>query len=327
MNNADELFEQGKRLFSIGQYENSFRLFLEAAEQGHSEAQYYVGDMYYEGLGVSVDMGESFIWMKKAAENGNVLAMTNVGRCYQYGDGVAIDYEKALEWTMKAAENGDPMGLHNIATFYRDGSLLPKDEDKAIAYFKKAVDKGLGRAMNNLGVIYQDRGEYSEAYKLYSMAAERKEPLAFGNLAHMHYQGLGCEKDILKAIDFAVQETNPKESFVSWFLPYIGIRLVARAMTLMDDGLDAPNCIAYAHRCRIPSSWWLDAPYPVAFELEDRFEEARAIRQGNEYLVERKMQEAFRSFSYALYIAPNKETLSSLLAIDPDFLSEVDGIN
>lgn len=326
MNGADALFEQGKELFSAQQFEDAFRVLLEVAEQEHPEAQYYVGDMYYQGLGVPPDAAKSFLWTKRAAENGIVLAMTNVGRCYQYGDGVDVDNDKALEWTMKAAENGDPMGIHNIATFYVEGSLLPKDEEKAIEYYNKAIAKGFGRSMNDLGVLYQRRGCYSEAYALYLKAAELKEPLAFGNLAHMHYEGLGCDKDILRAIDYAIQELNPQESFVSWFLPYIGIRLVARAMTLHDKGIDAPVCISYAHRCRIPSSWWLDSPYAIEFTLQDQIEEGQAIRKGQELLAEGETEEAIKSFSYALYIAPNKDTLSSLLTIDPDFLAEVNEI-
>ena len=65
----------------------------------------------------------------------------------------------------------------------------------------------------------------------------------------------------------------------------------------------------------------------MAFELEDRLTEARAIKDGEKYLAEGKTQEAIGAFSFALYIAPNKNTLASLLAIDPDFLSEVQGIN
>ena len=84
---------------------------------------------------------------------------------------------------------------------------------------------------------------------------------------------------------------------------------MARAMTLLDEGFDAPKCIYYAHRCRIPSSWWLDAPCAVAFVYEDRCAEAQARRDGEKYLAEGETQKAIRSFSITLYMAPNKDTL------------------
>jgi len=43
----------------------------ESAEQGNPIAQYVLGTMYYDGVGVLKDYKEAAKWIKKAYENGN----------------------------------------------------------------------------------------------------------------------------------------------------------------------------------------------------------------------------------------------------------------
>ena len=78
----------------------AFDWYMEAAEQGHVEAQYEVGEMYSNGLGDE----EAFDWFMKAAEQDHAEAQYKVGEAYYCGKGVDEDLEEAFVWYLKSAE-------------------------------------------------------------------------------------------------------------------------------------------------------------------------------------------------------------------------------
>ena len=45
-----------------------------AAEQGYAQAQYDLGKMYIDGVGVTRDVNEAKIWLGKSAAQGNAKA-------------------------------------------------------------------------------------------------------------------------------------------------------------------------------------------------------------------------------------------------------------
>jgi TPR repeat protein len=75
-----------------------------AEEDNNDEAQYYLGLMYVDGLGVSADPYEGFKWIMKAAEQENTDAMYQISDMYRYGIGTAKDTVKANEWEEDADE-------------------------------------------------------------------------------------------------------------------------------------------------------------------------------------------------------------------------------
>src|SRR4051812_292680 len=80
---------------------NEHRLFLsleKLAKDGNPEAQYDIGMMYNNGLGVSQDPAKAFEWFRKAADAGEPLASYKVG-CYYAGQFgvVEMDLAKARE--------------------------------------------------------------------------------------------------------------------------------------------------------------------------------------------------------------------------------------
>lgn len=77
------------------------------AENGHAEAQYYLGIMYDDGKGVEQDSAQAAQWYRRAAENGMAAAQCNLAGMYETGDGVPTDYIQAKKWYRLAAEQGD----------------------------------------------------------------------------------------------------------------------------------------------------------------------------------------------------------------------------
>jgi hypothetical protein len=51
-----------------------------AAEQGDSDAQYRLGDLYERGDGVELDIGQALKFYQMAADHGNTDALDALGR-------------------------------------------------------------------------------------------------------------------------------------------------------------------------------------------------------------------------------------------------------
>jgi TPR repeat protein len=77
-----------------------------AAEQGHAEAQYQLGLMYFRGKGVTRDYDQARKWTRKAAEQDYAGAQFNMGIMFFKGKGVSQDYTQAHMWFSLAAANG-----------------------------------------------------------------------------------------------------------------------------------------------------------------------------------------------------------------------------
>ena len=73
------------------------------AAQGEAEAQYDLGVMYANGLGVPEDDAEAVRWYRLAAEQGLGQAQINLAIMYENGKGVPQDYVQAHIWYNLAA--------------------------------------------------------------------------------------------------------------------------------------------------------------------------------------------------------------------------------
>ncbi|KAF9295978.1 hypothetical protein BGZ88_001000 [Linnemannia elongata] len=122
-------------------YAEAMTWYQKAAEQGHATAQYNIGSLYHQGLGMSQDYAEAMTWFRKAAEQGDATAQYYyIGIMYEIGLGVTKDTSKALGWYKTAAEQGDSDAENAVDKLERKGynvnakdmSLIPiraREED------------------------------------------------------------------------------------------------------------------------------------------------------------------------------------------------------
>lgn len=82
--------------YNRASYQTALKVWLPQAEQGNSEAQAYVGEIYEKGLGVAPDYAIAAKWYKKAAAQGSSRAQINLGYLYEKGLGVDQDVATAL---------------------------------------------------------------------------------------------------------------------------------------------------------------------------------------------------------------------------------------
>ena len=85
-----------------------------AAEQGNADAQYGLGNMYADGIGVRRDFYEAARWYRLAATQGNPYAQNNLGLMYETGTGVREDFAEAFRWYRLAADQGNPEAQYNL---------------------------------------------------------------------------------------------------------------------------------------------------------------------------------------------------------------------
>ena len=123
-------------------FQESFHLFKKAAEQGHSDSQFYIGKFYHLGNGAyfgspaSKSFFEALKWYELAANQNNYKAQNNIGILYYLGDGDSsfkgfkVDATKSLDWFKLAINNGSKSAETNaeIAQSYLYGR-----DDKRIA--------------------------------------------------------------------------------------------------------------------------------------------------------------------------------------------------
>ena len=67
--------ENASKLCLMGNYKESFNLYMEAAKSGNADGMYAVATFYHKGLYVPRDLKQAYIWYKMAAMKGHVQAI------------------------------------------------------------------------------------------------------------------------------------------------------------------------------------------------------------------------------------------------------------
>ncbi len=138
---ADD-FKDGKEAYEREDYTAAISFFKRSAEQGNAYAQYSIGQMYRQGLGVTQNYKQAVSWYQKAAEQGNAYAQVNVGMMYDQGLGVTQDSKQAVSWYQKAAEQGITQAQYNLGMMYGNGRGVTQDYIEAYKWHSIASASG-----------------------------------------------------------------------------------------------------------------------------------------------------------------------------------------
>lgn len=101
------------------------------AEKGDPDAQYYIGCVYYDGIGEEQNYTEAFAWFSKSAKQGNVHAQLMLGKMYHDGQGITKDYTEAFNWLKKAAEQDSALAQYAVGLMYANGEGIKQDTTEA----------------------------------------------------------------------------------------------------------------------------------------------------------------------------------------------------
>ncbi|KAI1804086.1 HCP-like protein [Daldinia bambusicola] len=131
-------------------------LFTQAAELGHAEASYRMGDAYEHGkLNCPRDPALSVHFYTGAAERGHAAAMMGLCAWYMVGADPILekDEEEAYEWARRSAELGYTKAQYAVGYFTEMGIGCRRDILEANVWYVKAADAGDERAKQRLAAI------------------------------------------------------------------------------------------------------------------------------------------------------------------------------
>jgi TPR repeat protein len=201
---TQELYNNAVDFYNQKKYTEAFDAFYKAAQQGHADAQNFLGTIYFDGIANNMQSyPQAMFWYKKAAEQGNMYAQGNLGNMYFEGLGTKQDYVQAFHWCQKAAEQGYASSQNKLGLMYKRGLGVTKDIQKSVQWYQKAAEQGNAAAQNNLGNKYFEGDgltkDYAKAMEWYQKAATQGNANAQNKLGVMYENGLNTAKDIKQA--------------------------------------------------------------------------------------------------------------------------------
>ena len=224
-------------------YDKAFEHFGHAAEKGHPDGMYNIGRIYKYALGRPENPEAALEYFGKAADAGDMDAHIELALCYEQGYG-GLDYDpnKAMHYMSIASDNEWAYAQYKMGCYYYYG-LAEQDVDKGMEYLHKAYDNGSPLAALVIGdhhlyaredgIDYKDaflyykfaeeRGYVSEgiglcykygigteeneaeAFKAFSIAADRGYTAAKYNLGLCYKYGIGTSKSLSEAYGWMIQ--------------------------------------------------------------------------------------------------------------------------
>ncbi|WP_444902157.1 tetratricopeptide repeat protein [Microbulbifer sp. SSSA007] len=148
------------------------RIMEVGSEKGNPVAKFHLGNVYMYGLeSVPIDQKKGFSYLLEAAELGHTQAQYNVAASYKLGEGVPQNSNMALNWYLEAAKQDHHQAQLQAALIYYND----KKYSKAVKLYKQSANNGNINAQLLLGGAYQyGQGvpqNYKSAYIWYSIAA------------------------------------------------------------------------------------------------------------------------------------------------------------
>ena len=158
---AQKEVEIGREYFKNKDYENAFKHFQVAYDNGSIEATYHLGNMYYYGEWVEEDHKKGNEYFLECASNSDtdndyvIQAMFNIANAYYNGDEVEQNIDIAFDWYLKAANNGHLTSMLNVGIAYFSGNQgLDQDFNNAMTYLLPVAEEGYDIAQHMVGLLY-----------------------------------------------------------------------------------------------------------------------------------------------------------------------------
>ena len=195
-----------------GNYEQALANFNESEKTPNAEAEYWLGYMYENGLGLTRNYKEAQKYYELSVQNGGVRALSALGKMYQDGRTGKAEPEKAFELFRKAADLKNTEAIFNVALAYENGKGVAADSQKAYKNFSEAARRGHPEAMYYVG-RYLEEGvvtsvNIQEAAKNYKKAAERGVTEAEMAMGRCYENGLGVARSLPKSYESYLAAAN-----------------------------------------------------------------------------------------------------------------------
>jgi TPR repeat protein len=156
-------FQDGLNYYNSQEYTKAYNIFLNLSKNGYEEAQYNLGLLYMDGLGVEKN-------------------------CH-----------KAIHWFKKASLKDDVDATFNIAALYDAGECIEEDNDEALFWYEKAINLDDEEAIYFAGVIYSEKKDYKKSYDYFLKSSLLRNEFSMYELAYQYFYGQGIKRDYFKS--------------------------------------------------------------------------------------------------------------------------------
>ena len=123
-------------------YPDALRHWQIAADAGHIDAIFQVGNMYAAGLGTKKDMKKAFEYYARAAERGHVFATYQAAVMANSGDGMKADHVLAYRLARNLADQGEVVGAVLAASALLQQKNAKEHEDEVLYWMDVALRDG-----------------------------------------------------------------------------------------------------------------------------------------------------------------------------------------
>ncbi len=212
---------------AIEKYELSMHWYRKNASLDGSEGAYRMALLYMYGKGVTRDVKEAMLWMRKAADKKHGPALILLGDIYvtrakgEQDSVIAAELlDAAIELYGTAARPGSKWGRekgHMIAMNRLGMHYLGQDNHgEALRWFHSGADAGDDDSMYRIGLAYENgRGiavDAKQATEWFRKAAELGHTTAMLKLSEAYSQGYGVAQDSENAEYWSKQTRNNQEA-------------------------------------------------------------------------------------------------------------------
>jgi hypothetical protein len=111
-----------------------------------AKAQFYAGEIYYQGKLVPKDIAQAADWFNKAAAQGSPEAINRIGEMWAAGLNGAPDPKEAANWYHKAAAKGLAEAQCNLGLCYAKGEGVPANPMEAWKWLQLAAEQKFPKA-------------------------------------------------------------------------------------------------------------------------------------------------------------------------------------
>lgn len=187
-------------------YEDAFRWYVKAAENGHLYAKFAVGYCFYHGFGTPRSRHDAEVWFSSVSLMGDGDLFLRIGLNYEYGtNGIIHNEVEAGRWYKYGADIGHEKcilcwravmsNLHGNPKESIDVRMrrLEETNTQREIYLRDSMLEVADAAME------EDDVEY--AFELYSRAADMGSPEAMFMVAMMYHQGVFVKRNDTHAME------------------------------------------------------------------------------------------------------------------------------
>ena len=179
--------------------EQAVSWYKKAAEKGLDLAQWRLGDLYAQGLGVSKDINKAIELKTQAAEQGNYLFQYMMGIMYTYGEIGNFEYYYMYNTESGGGEMWETISQDATKADYWLRKFNHKQLTKHEIIYNIECNGLFSSTIDVLAAKFMEEEKYEKAIYWYQREMDLGFRDAYCNLGEMYFKGIGIQKNYEKS--------------------------------------------------------------------------------------------------------------------------------